>query len=40
VLYSWRPGQVAAFCLLPLYTNLLSPADTATLEIIVLVSIS
>jgi O-antigen/teichoic acid export membrane protein len=30
-------GQVAAFLLLPLYTNLLSPADYGTLEIILLV---
>ena len=39
--YSLGPvlGQVAAFLLLPLYTNLLSPADYGTLEIIVLVSI-
>ncbi|PYM73227.1 MAG: hypothetical protein DME03_15965 [Candidatus Rokuibacteriota bacterium] len=30
-------GQVAAFLLLPLYTNLLSPADYGVLEIILLV---
>lgn len=39
VIYGLGPvlGQLAAFLLLPLYTNLLSPADYGTLEIILLV---